>query len=63
MGRGEINRSLTSVDSLESRWVFQDEDESVVADDEEEDDVRHRTSLDEEDEEEDENVEQRLIQI
>ncbi|KAF3435019.1 hypothetical protein FNV43_RR22106 [Rhamnella rubrinervis] len=59
--RGEINGSLTSMDSLESRWVFQDEDDSVIADDEEEDDVRHRTILDSEDEEEDENAEQRLI--
>lgn len=62
MERGEINGSLTSMESFESRWVFQDEDDSVVADDEEEDDVRHRTILDsEEEEEDDDNAEQRLI--
>lgn len=59
--RGEINGSLTSMDSVESRWVFQDEDDSAVGDDEEEDDVRHRASLDSEDDEEDDNAEQRLI--
>ncbi|KAB2635453.1 potassium transporter 7-like, partial [Pyrus ussuriensis x Pyrus communis] len=34
--RGEINGGLASMDSIESRWVFQDEDDSE--DDEEEDD-------------------------
>lgn len=68
--RSEINGRLTSIDSTESRWVFQDENDSVADDDdvdvEEDDDVRHllRTSLDSEDDDEDDeddNAEQRLI--
>lgn len=68
--RSEINGGLGSMDSTESRWVFQDEEDSVVDDDdddvEENDHVRHllRTSLDSEDDEEDDeddNAEQRLI--
>ncbi|KAM1862391.1 hypothetical protein ACFX14_002866 [Malus domestica] len=58
--RGEINGGLASMDSIESRWVFQDEDDSEDADTEE--DAMHRTVLDsEDDEEEDDNAEQRLI--
>ncbi|KAM1211011.1 hypothetical protein ACFX2I_002798 [Malus domestica] len=58
--RGEINGGLASMDSIESRWVFQDEDDSEDADTEE--DAIHRTVLDsEDDEEEDDNAEQRLI--
>lgn len=60
--RGEINRSLASMDSTESRWVFQDEEDSMMDDDEEEVDVRRRaTTLDSEDDEEEDNAEQRLI--
>ncbi|XP_050106143.1 potassium transporter 7-like isoform X2 [Malus sylvestris] len=58
--RGEINGGLASMDSIESRWVFQDEDDSEDADTEE--DAMHRTVLDsEDDEEEDDNAEQPLI--
>lgn len=54
---GEINGvGLGSMDSLESRWVFQDEDDTEM-DDEHEDDVRY-TGMDSEDED---NAEQRLI--
>ncbi|PQQ01087.1 potassium transporter 7 [Prunus yedoensis var. nudiflora] len=59
--RGEINGGLTSMDSIDSRWVFQDEDDSEVDDEEAEDDVRHRTVVDSEDDEDDDNAEQRLI--
>ncbi|KAF7842593.1 Potassium transporter 7 [Senna tora] len=54
--RGELNGGV-SVDSTESRWVFQeDEDDSEIEDDE--GDARHHYVLDSEDEE---NGEQRLI--
>ncbi|BBN70204.1 K+ uptake permease 7 [Prunus dulcis] len=59
--RGEINGGLASMDSIDSRWVFQDEDDSEVDDEEAEDDVRHRTVVDSEDDEDDDNAEQRLI--
>lgn len=68
--RGEINGGQASMDSVESRWVFQDEDDSDVDDDdddEEEDAVdhvrHHRTVVDSEDDEDDDNdnAEQRLI--
>ncbi|KAI4299092.1 hypothetical protein L6164_032583 [Bauhinia variegata] len=54
--RGEINGGFGSVDSVESRWVFQDEDESQTEEDD--GDARYLTTLDSEDEE---NGEQRLI--
>ncbi|CAB4289752.1 unnamed protein product [Prunus armeniaca] len=59
--RGEINGGLASMDSIDSRWVFQDEDDSEVDYEEAEDDVRHRTVVDSEDDEDDDNAEQRLI--
>ncbi|XP_075673333.1 potassium transporter 7 [Castanea sativa] len=61
----EINGGLASMDSTESRWVFQDEDDSEIEDDyDEDDDASQRTAntaaaLDSEDE--DDNAEQRLI--
>lgn len=56
---GEINGvGMGSMDSLESRWVFQDEDESDIEDEEDDDDATHRGGLDSDDED---NVEQRLI--
>lgn len=65
-GGSEVNGRLGSMDSMESRWVFQDDDESVMDDYEDDDDdhgggniVHRRSGLDSEDEED--NVEQRLI--
>jgi hypothetical protein len=61
----EINGGLASMDSTESRWVFQDEDDSEIEDDYDGDDnSSQRTAataaaLDSEDE--DDNAEQRLI--
>lgn len=56
---GEINGvGLGSMDSLESRWVFQDDEESEIEDDEDDEDAAQRAGLDSED---DDNVEQRLI--
>ncbi|XVE93128.1 hypothetical protein REPUB_Repub01dG0163400 [Reevesia pubescens] len=52
---GEIN-GVGSMDSLESRWVFQDEDVSEIDDDD--DDVPYRAGVDSEDEDA---LEQRLI--
>ncbi|KAF4373685.1 hypothetical protein CsatB_015280 [Cannabis sativa] len=59
--RSEINGGLPSMDSTESRWVFQDEDDSEFDVDEDYDNARHRAVLDSEDEEDDDNAEQRLI--
>ncbi|KAH7518585.1 hypothetical protein FEM48_Zijuj09G0187000 [Ziziphus jujuba var. spinosa] len=61
--RGEITGSLlASMDSTESRWVFQDEEDSMIDEDEEEEDLRRRpTTLDSEDDDEEDNAEQRLI--
>ena len=47
---------LVAMDSMESRWVFQDEDETEMEDDDE--DLGLRTALDSED---DENGEPKLI--
>ncbi|KAG8639732.1 potassium transporter 7 [Manihot esculenta] len=61
-GGSEINGRLASMDSVESRWVFQDDDDSVMDDDdedEEDDGALHRTAMDSEDD--DDNAEQRLI--
>ncbi|KAK6253257.1 hypothetical protein QUC31_014977 [Theobroma cacao] len=59
---GEINGvGLASMDSLESRWVFQDEDDSEIddeEDDDDDDDAPHRAGVDSEDED---TPEQRLI--
>jgi hypothetical protein len=61
-GGSEINVGMgqASIDSTESRWVFQDEDDSEI---DEDDDVSQRSvaagGLDSEDE--DDNAEQRLI--
>ncbi|XP_048424716.1 potassium transporter 7-like [Pyrus x bretschneideri] len=60
--RGEINGGPASMDSIESRWVFQDEDDSDLDDDDAEAHALHRTVVDsEDDEEEDDNADQRLI--
>lgn len=60
--RSEINGGLASMDSTESRWVFQHEDDSEFDVDDDDDNVRHRTSLDsEDDDDDDDNAEQRLI--
>lgn len=60
--RSEINGGLASIDSTESRWVFQDEDDSEFDDDDDENNMRHRTAIySEEDDEDDDNAEQRLI--
>lgn len=62
-----MNGSLMSMDSVESRWVFQDDDESVMDEDEEDDDdnaLHHRTGLnsdDDDDDDEEDNAAQRLI--
>lgn len=61
--RDEINGGrMGSMDSTESRWVFQSDDDSEIDDDEDEDanddDARRRIELDSEDED---NAEQRLI--
>ncbi|KAJ8768122.1 hypothetical protein K2173_021062 [Erythroxylum novogranatense] len=59
-GGMDVNGRLGSMDSMESRWVFQDDedDEDSAMDDEEEEEHR-RNALDSDDE--DDNVEQRLI--
>ncbi|CAN1813142.1 Potassium transporter 7 [Linum perenne] len=61
-GSSDISGRLGSMDSVESRWVFQDDEDSVI-DEEDEDPLHNRHSgLDsEDDEDEDDNVEQRLI--
>ncbi|KDP27348.1 hypothetical protein JCGZ_20172 [Jatropha curcas] len=63
-GGSDINGRLASMDSVESRWVFQDDDDSVMDDDDDEDEeegdaAQHRTAVDSD--EEDDNNEQRLI--
>ncbi|OMO77925.1 potassium transporter [Corchorus olitorius] len=57
---GEINGvGLASMDSLESRWVFQDEDDSEIdEEDDDDDDEPHQAGVDSEDED---TTEQRLI--
>lgn len=61
-GGSDTNGRLTSMDSVESRWVFQDDDDdhddSAI-----DDEHRSRSDLDSEDEEDDDedNAEQRLI--
>ncbi|KAF7803718.1 potassium transporter 7 [Senna tora] len=55
--RGEINGG-GSMDSIESRWVFQDEDDLEVEDYEHEDNLRYQTMVDSDEED---NCEQRLI--
>ena len=57
---GETNGvGLASMDSLESRWVIQDQDDSEIdEEDDEDDDVRYRAGEDSEDED---TAEQRLI--
>ncbi|KAJ0078337.1 hypothetical protein Patl1_37024 [Pistacia atlantica] len=59
-GGSEITNGvgLSSMDSMESRWVFQNDDESEVDEDEEDRESEHRAGLDSEDEE---SGEQRLI--
>lgn len=55
-GSERENGGLVAMDSMESRWVFQDEDETEMEEDD--DDLGQRTTLDSED---DESGEQRLI--
>ncbi|KAJ9686977.1 hypothetical protein PVL29_015717 [Vitis rotundifolia] len=55
-GSERENGGLVAMDSMESRWVFQDEDETEMEEDDE--DLGLRTALDSED---DESGEQRLI--
>ncbi|CAK7356984.1 unnamed protein product [Dovyalis caffra] len=65
-GRSETNGRLASMDSVESRWVFQDEeeeeedDDSVMDDDDDIRRMRHGGGLDSDEEDED-TAEQRLI--
>ena len=61
--RGEVNCRLASMDSSESRWVFQDEDQSDIDEEEEDEEdeenaAQHRMDLASEEED---NVEQKLI--
>ncbi|CAI0448455.1 unnamed protein product [Linum tenue] len=63
-GSSDISGRLGSMDSVESRWVFQDDDDDSVIDDDEDGLQRRGTGLDsdeEEDDDEDDNAEQRLI--
>ncbi|KAF5936942.1 hypothetical protein HYC85_024448 [Camellia sinensis] len=57
-GSERENGRLSSMDSVESRWVFQDEDESEIEDDEDGEDLPPLTGMDSDD---DDNAEQRLI--
>ncbi|KAF5448503.1 hypothetical protein F2P56_029031 [Juglans regia] len=59
----DINGGQASMDPTESRWVFQDEDDSEIEDEDEDDFLSHRsTAVDELDSEDDEdNAAQRLI--
>ncbi|XP_057494524.1 potassium transporter 7-like [Actinidia eriantha] len=56
--RERENGGLASMDSVESRWVFQDEDESEIENDEDDEDLPPRMGMDSDD---DDNAEQRLI--
>ncbi|KAJ8756073.1 hypothetical protein K2173_024620 [Erythroxylum novogranatense] len=59
-GGMDVNGRLGSMDSMETRWVFQDdEDDEDSAMDDEEEEEHGRNALDSDDE--DDNVEQRLI--
>ncbi|CAL1370457.1 unnamed protein product [Linum trigynum] len=61
-GGSDISGRLGSMDSVESRWVFQDDDDDSVIDDDEDGLQHRRTGLDsEDDEDEDDNAEQCLI--
>ncbi|KAJ6389661.1 hypothetical protein OIU77_027895 [Salix suchowensis] len=68
IGGSETNSRLASMDSVESRWVFQDDDEddSLMDDDEDEEEEEHGRlrrggGLDSEEEDEEDTAEQRLI--
>ena len=61
--RPDLSCGLASMDSSESRWVFQDDDQSEIDDYDDDDDphdnaARHSMDLESEDED---NVEQKLI--
>ena len=56
--RERENAGLASMDSVESRWVFQDEDESEIENDEDDEDLLPRMGMDSDD---DDNAEQKLI--
>ncbi|KAL6964283.1 Potassium transporter 7 [Sarracenia purpurea var. burkii] len=55
---GRENERLASMDSVESRWVFQDDEESAIENDEDDEDLPPRMAMDSDDED---NAEQRLI--
>ncbi|KAA3463026.1 potassium transporter 7-like [Gossypium australe] len=60
--RGEINGAgLSSMDSLESRWVFQDEDDSEIDDEEDDDDYDDAPHLAGVDSDDEDTQDQRLI--
>ncbi|KAB5563782.1 hypothetical protein DKX38_003836 [Salix brachista] len=68
IGGSETNSRLASMDSVESRWVFQDDDEddSLMDDDDDEEEEEHSRlrrggGLDSEEEDEEDTAEQRLI--
>ncbi|KAJ6706542.1 hypothetical protein OIU79_011061 [Salix purpurea] len=68
IGGSETNSRLASMDSVESRWVFQDDDEddSLMDDDDDEEEEEHGRlrrggGLDSEEEDEEDTAEQRLI--
>ena len=65
MADDEESEGGGSMDSIESRWVFQDEDDDSEidedADDDGADEDHRRTVMDSEDDEDDDNAEQRLI--
>ena len=56
--REKENGGLASMDSVESRWVFQDENESEIENDEDDESLPPRMGMDSDD---DDNAEQRLI--
>ncbi|XP_057465139.1 potassium transporter 7-like isoform X1 [Actinidia eriantha] len=56
--RERENGGLASMDSVESRWVFQDENESEIENDEDDESLPPRMGMDSDD---DDNAEQRLI--
>ncbi|KAJ6416105.1 hypothetical protein OIU84_004832 [Salix udensis] len=68
IGGSETNSRLASMESVESRWVFQDDDEddSLMDDDDDEEEEEHSrlrrgVGLDSEEEDEEDTAEQRLI--
>ncbi|GMP39019.1 hypothetical protein CsSME_00010029 [Camellia sinensis var. sinensis] len=58
-GSERENGGISSMDSVESRWVFQDQDESEIENDEDDEDLPPRMGM--MDSEDEDNAEQRLI--